>query len=74
MVPQPIGAVLSWNGNTYNTPFKAGITLASEGIALVSGDYNYWQVVLAIPRGETRIFLHSTNSGIPTGWKYIKLN
>ncbi|MBW4847189.1 MAG: UTP14 family protein, partial [Lachnospiraceae bacterium] len=33
MVPQPFGAVLAWNGNTYNTPYKAGLTLSSEGIA-----------------------------------------
>ncbi|KEZ91082.1 hypothetical protein [Lacrimispora celerecrescens] len=74
MVPQPFGAVLAWNGNTYNTPYKAGLTLSSEGIALVTGDYSFWQVVLAVPRGDTRIFLHSTNAGIPTGWKSVQLN
>ena len=74
MVPQPSGAVLAWNGNTQNTPFKAGLTLSSEGIALVTGDYSFWQVVLAVPRGETKIYLHSTNAGIPTGWKSVQFN
>ena len=74
MVPQPSGAVLAWNGNTHNTPFKAGLTLSSEGIALVTGDYSFWQVVLAVPRGETKIYLHSTNAGIPTGWKSVQFN
>ncbi len=68
------GTLLYWNGNTHNTPFKAGLTLSSEGMALVKGSFSGWQTVFAIPIGDTRIFLHSTNAGEPTGWKSIQLS
>ncbi len=71
MVTRPSVALLYWGANTLNTPFKAGITNSAEGMALVSGAYGGWQVVLAIPRGETNLFIHSTNDGVPTGWKKL---
>lgn len=66
------GAFLTYNRQTKNTPFEAGFTLASEGMALVRGSYGAWQTVVTFPVGDPRIFIHSTNNGVPTGWYVIE--
>ena len=73
MIPQPTSAFLYWDGNTLNTPFKHGATMGAEGMALVSGSYNGYQTVFAIPRGDTALYIHCTNDGVPTGWKRFAL-
>lgn len=57
-----------FDSNTKNTPAKAGLTPSMEGIGLVSGVWAFWQVAIAIPRGETAIYITATNNGVSTGW------
>ncbi|WP_313339824.1 hypothetical protein [Lacrimispora sp.] len=73
MATQTTCALLYWNGNTANTPFKAGITSGAEGMALVTGAFGQFQTVLAIPKGGTTIYVHATVSGVPTGWKALPI-
>ena len=63
--------IVYYDSNTKNTPNKAGITQSSEGIGLISGAYNFWQVAVAIPRGSTAIYITATNNGASTGWHKI---
>nr|DAL80242.1 MAG TPA: hypothetical protein [Caudoviricetes sp.] len=71
MLDQP-GAFLTYGRQTKNTPFAAGLTLSAEGMALVRGAFANWQTVVVFPIGDTRIFIHSTNSGVSTGWYVIE--
>ena len=50
---------------------KAGITQASEGVAITVGDWSNFITSLAIPKGGTTLYLYSRSNGIVTDWKAI---
>lgn len=69
METQSKTALLYWDPNTLNTPYKHGMTLYAEGLAIVTGAYDSYQTVFAIPRGSMTIYTHTTNNGVPSGWR-----
>ena len=65
------GRLLYYDANSANTPYKAGITQASEGVAITVGDWSNFITSLAIPKGDTTLYLYSRSNGIVTDWKAI---
>lgn len=65
------GRLLYYDANSANTPYKAGITQASEGVAITVGDWSNFITSLAIPKGGTTLYLYSRSNGIVTDWKAI---
>lgn len=74
MIPQPTSALLYWDSNTLNTPYKHGMTGYAEGMALVTGNYNGFQTALAIPKGSIVMYIHTTNNGVPSGWQIYDID
>lgn len=65
------GRLLYYDANSANTPYRAGITQASEGVAITVGDWSNFITSLAIPKGGTTLYLYSRSNGIVTDWKAI---
>lgn len=65
------GRLLYYDANSANTPYKAGITQASEGVAITVGNWSNFITSLAIPKGDTTLYLYSKSNGIVTDWKAI---
>lgn len=63
---------VQWDGNTLNTPFKAGLTGGQEGFALVVGKKSGWQTVVAWVKGGTQAsgtWIHTYDNGKDYGWR-----
>lgn len=69
MEAQPKSVLLYWDPNTLNTPYKHGMTGYAEGLAIVTGAYDSYQTVFAIPRGSMTMYIHTTNNGVASGWR-----
>ena len=54
---------VQWNGNTLNTPYKAGLTLCGEGIAFCFGNYNTYQSVLCFAKDSSKLWAWSRPDG-----------
>lgn len=65
------GRLLYYDANSANTPYKAGITQASEGVAITVGNWSNFITSLAIPKGDTTLYLYSKSNGMVTNWKAI---
>lgn len=65
------GRLLYYDANSANTPYKAGITQASEGVAITVGDWSNFITSLAIPKGDTTLYLYSKSNEMVTDWKAI---
>ena len=65
------GRLLYYDTNTKNTPYKAGITQASEGVAITVGDWGNFITSLAIPKGDSRLYIYSRANSIITDWKML---
>ena len=65
------GRLLYYDANTANTPYKAGVTQASEGVAITVGDWGSFITSLAIPKGGATLYLYSRSNGVTTDWKAI---
>lgn len=65
------GRLLYYDANTANTPYKAGVTQASEGVAITVGDLGSFITSLAIPKGGATLYLYSRSNGVTTDWKAI---
>lgn len=65
------GRLLYYDANSANTPYRAGITQASEGVAITVGNWSNFITSLAIPKGDTTLYLYSKSNGIVTNWKAI---
>lgn len=59
---------LRWNVDTLNTPYKAGLTSSPNGFALVFGNSEAAQTIIAFASGTVDPFFHSFSQGAPTGW------
>lgn len=62
---------VQWDGNTANTPFKAGLAYGSEGFAFVHGNWSVgWHTVVAWQKGgiESNMWMHTVDGGYDLGW------
>lgn len=50
---------MEWNGNTLNTPFKAGLTDCQEGFALCYGNRNSYMTVIAFAKNSNKMWAWS---------------
>ena len=54
---------VEWNGNTINTPFKAGLTDCQEGFAFCYGNWNNYMTVIAFAKNSNKMWAWSKASG-----------
>lgn len=54
---------VQWNGDTLNTPFKAGLTDCQEGFALCYGNWNNYMTVIAFAKNSNKMWAWSKASG-----------
>ena len=52
-------AFVSWNGDTLNTPFKAGLTDCQEGFAFCYGNWNSYMTVIAFAKNSNKMWIYS---------------
>ena len=50
---------VEWNGNTLNTPFKAGFTDCQEGFAFCYGNRNNYMTVIAFAKNSNKMWAWS---------------
>lgn len=50
---------VEWNGNTLNTPFKAGFTDCQEGFAFCYGNWNNYMTVIAFAKNSNKMWAWS---------------
>ena len=68
---QPGGRLLYYDGNTKNTPYKAGLTGASEGIAITVGDWGTYLTSFVIPKGGNYIYMYSKYNNTINNWRAL---
>lgn len=54
---------VQWNGDTLNTPFKAGLTDCQEGFAFCYGNWNDYMTVIAFAKNSNKMWGWSKISG-----------
>lgn len=54
---------VQWNGDTLNTPFKAGLTDCQEGFAFCYGNWNDHMTVIAFAKNSNKMWGWSKVSG-----------
>ena len=54
---------VQWNGNTLNTPYKAGLTDCAEGFAFCYGNWNDYMTVIAFAKNSNKMWGWSKISG-----------
>ena len=52
-------AFISWNGDTLNTPPKAGLTDCQEGFAFCYGNWNSYMTVIAFAKNSNKMWIYS---------------
>lgn len=52
-------AFVSWNGDTLNTPLKAGLTDCQEGFAFCYGNWNSYMTVIAFAKNSNKMWIYS---------------
>ena len=50
---------VEWNGNSLNTPFKAGLTDCQEGFAFCYGNFNNYMTVMAFAKNSNKMWAWS---------------
>ena len=56
-------AFVSWNGDTLNTPLKAGLTDCQEGFAFCYGNWNSYMTVIAFAKNSNKMWALGKASG-----------
>lgn len=56
-------AFVSWNGDTLNTPLKAGLTDCQEGFAFCYGNWNSYMTVIAFAKNSNKMWACGKASG-----------
>lgn len=65
------GLFVYYNANTKNSPYKAGTTLAAEGLCLITGDPDAYFSAFSFDKGSEHICVYyKTPSGV-TNWKRL---
>lgn len=52
-------AFVSWNGDTLNTPLKAGLTDCQEGFAFCYGNWNSYMTVIAFAKNSNKMWIYN---------------
>lgn len=60
-----------YSDTTENTPYKAGISQATQGALIIVGDPKTYMTVIAIPKGDTRLFVYAKAGDYTTPWKVL---
>ena len=60
-----------WDASTLNTPYKAGKTTNTQGMALVVGGTGSYRTVLAIVKGIADMFIHAKSENVTIDWTAI---
>lgn len=63
------GKFVWYNGATANTPYKAGLTSATEGVCLKMGDSAGYLSIFAFAKGDASIFTYVKVPGSTAVWK-----
>lgn len=63
------GAFIWYNGATTNTPYKAGLTSATEGVCLKMEDLTGYLSIYAFVKGGSEIFVYVKNPTTAGKWK-----
>lgn len=63
------GAFIWYNSTTANTPYKAGLTSATEGVCLKMGDLTGYLSIYAFVKGGSEIFVYVKNPTTAGKWK-----
>ena len=50
---------VEWNGNTLNTPYKAGLTNCQEGFAFCHGNFSDYMTVIAFAKNSNKMWAWS---------------
>lgn len=70
-IAQGGGRLLYYDSETANTPYKSGITQATEGVAITVGDWGNYLTTIAIPKGGSTMYIYSRNNGITNDWRAV---
>lgn len=66
------GVFVYFNATSQNTPYTAGLTESTEGIALITGNYDSFFSILAIAKSAPNpIFVYSKAGETIYGWKNV---
>lgn len=60
---------VQWNGDTLNTPFKAGLTDCQEGFAFCYGNWNDYMTVIAFAKNSNKMWAWS--KGVNAWIEYV---
>ena len=63
--------IVYYSDTTKNTPYSAGVSQATQGIVIVTGDPKTYMTAIAIPKGDTRIFIYAKAGNYETPWKVL---
>lgn len=63
------GAFIWYNGATANTPYKAGLTSATEGVCLKMEDLTGYLSIYAFVKGDSEIFVYAKNPTTVGKWE-----
>lgn len=63
------GAFIWYNGATANTPYKAGLTSATEGVCLKMEDLTGYLSIYAFVKGGSEIFVYAKNPTTVGKWE-----
>ena len=61
------GLFVYYDMQTANTPYKAGITSATQGIAFITG-FSGWRTIYCIPNGALKSFIYVVVNDVAYGW------
>ena len=61
--------IVKWDGNTLNTPYKAGSTVSTMGFAFVYALGTDYANIMAMATGDDRIFTQTLSAGSWFEWK-----
>ena len=67
------GLFTYYDEHTANTPYKAGLSSAAEGVAIITGSPEGWKSIFCIPKSGREFQIHLTVSGEALGWFKITL-
>lgn len=60
-----------YDEKTANTPYSAGISQAAQGVIIVTGDPKSYMTAIAIPKGDTRLFVYAKAGDYEAPWKVL---
>lgn len=68
---QGSGRLLYYDAQTANTPYKAGVSVNTQGVAITVGDWGSFLTSVAIPKGDSKLYLYSRANNVTADWKTL---